>query len=308
MARRLQKWLPFILVSPSALAILIFVYGFIAWTGWVSVSKWNTFVPDLRYSGLVHYVEQLHDIRFQSDLRNTLFFTIMFIAVCMLVGLALAVLVDQALPGAAIFRTIYLFPMSLSFVVTGVVWQWLFTPTTGVNLLLQRIGVKNLPLWFISTKIIPGVKLGEIRFGLPVALIAVTIAAVWQMSGFAMATYLSGLQSIPHELREAARVDGATEWQLFRRIILPLLRPMTVSIVILLTHVSLKTFDLVYTMSGPGAGFVTDVPGINMFQTTFRGNHFADGAVIATVMLIISAAITVPYMLTSGRRDTLGVD
>lgn len=303
-----QRWGPVAVMAPSALAILVFVYGFIGWTGYVSLSHWNTFIPDYRFEGFRHYLDQFHDLRFQSDLRNTLFFTVLFIAACLLVGLGLAVLVEQRLKGSQVFRNIYLFPMALSFVVTGVVWQWLLNPRSGVNLLLAHLGIKDLPLWYISTRVIPGIKLGQIKFGLPVALIAIVFAAVWQMSGFAMAIYLAGLQGIPQELREAAAVDGAGGWQTFRRIILPLLRPITISIVVLLAHVSLKTFDLVFTMSGSGAGFVTDLPGINMFQTSFHGNHFADGAVIATVMLLVSAVLTVPYLLTAGRRDRLGTE
>lgn len=306
MSKTLNRWLPALILAPSGLAMLVFVYGFIAWTGYVSLSRWNTFVPDFRFAGLKAYLELLGDIRFQSDLRNTLFFTLLFISVCLVVGLGLAVLVDQRLRGGGFFRNVYLFPMSLSFVVTGVVWQWIMNPSTGVNLWLRALGLADPPLWFVSTRIVPGFPLGEIRFGLPLALIAVVIAAVWQMSGFAMAIYLAGLQGVPDEVREAARVDGAGEWQMFWRIILPMLRPMTVSIVILLAHVSLKTFDLVFTMAGPGAGFVTDVPGIYMFQATFRGNRFATGAAIATVMLLISALVTIPYLLTRGRAEMLG--
>lgn len=304
--RRWHGLAPFLLLSPSVLAIVIFVYGFIGWTGYLSLSRWNTFVPDLSFVGLKNYVELFQTFRFQADLRNTLFFTVLFITACLVIGLALAVLVNQRLAGMAFFRNIFIYPMALSFVVTGVVWQWILNPTAGVNLWLSKLGVEHPPLWYISTRVIPGIPLGEIKFGLPVAMIAVVIAAVWQMSGFAMAIYLAGLQGVSEELREAARVDGATEWQLFRRVILPLLHPMTLSIVIILAHVSLKTFDLVYAMTGPGAAYITDVPGVNMFQTAFRGNFFATGAAIAVVMLLISAFVTVPYLLTRGRRDILG--
>lgn len=308
MTRGWHRWAPLCVLAPSIIVTLIFVYGFIAWTGYVSLSQWNTFIPDFTYVGLKNYVSLFKTIRFQADLRNTLFFTILFIAACLAIGLALAMLVDSKLRGMAFFRNVYLFPMSLSFVVTGIVWQWLMNPSTGVNLILQALGVADRPLWFVSTRIVPSIAVGEIQFGLPLAIVAVVIAAVWQMSGFAMAIYLAGLQGIAEELREAARVDGSTEWQLFWRILLPLLRPMTISIVIMLTHVSLKTFDLIFTMAGPGAGFVTDVPGIYMFQAAFRGNHFATGAAIATVMLLISAVVTVPYLLWQGRGDQLGVE
>lgn len=304
--RRRHGLVPFLLLAPSVLAVLIFVYGFIGWTGYLSVSRWNTFVPDLSFVGLKNYGELFQTFRFQADLRNTLFFTVLFITACLAIGLLLAMLVNQRLRGMAFFRNVFIYPMALSFIVTGVVWQWILNPSAGVNLWLKALGVEKPPLWYISTRVIPGIPLGEIKFGLPVAVLAVVIAAVWQMSGFAMAIYLAGLQGVSDDVREAARVDGATEWQLFRRVILPLLHPMTLSIVIILAHVSLKTFDLVYAMTGPGAAYITDVPGVNMFQTAFRGNFFATGAAIAMVMLIISAFVTVPYLLTRGRRDILG--
>ncbi|HEY8348169.1 MAG TPA: sugar ABC transporter permease [Symbiobacteriaceae bacterium] len=299
---------PILLILPSVLAIAVFVYGFIGWTVYVSMSNWNTFVPDLSFAGLKNYIFLFQDYRFQSDLRNTLFFSVLFIGLCLFFGLAMAVLVDQRLKGSAFFRNVFLFPMSLSFVVTGVVWQWILNPSTGINLLLKALGVDNPPLWFVSTRIVPAWQVGKITFGLPVAILAVVLAAVWQMSGYAMATYLAGLQGIPEEVKEAARVDGASSWQVFRLITLPLLRPMTVSIVIMLIHVSLKTFDLVYAMTGPGAAYVTDVPGVYMFETTFRGNFFANGAAIAVVMLVLSAIVTVPYLLSRGRRDLFDVD
>ncbi|MFZ5824328.1 MAG: carbohydrate ABC transporter permease [Bacillota bacterium] len=306
--RRLgEGLLPVLLVSPSVLALLVFVYGFIGWTGYVSLSNWNTFVPNLSFAGLKNYLFLFKDFRFQSDLRNTLFFAVLFIGICLVLGLILALLVDQKLRAAGLFRSIFLFPMALSFVVTGVVWQWILNPGTGINLWLKALGAKSPPLWFVSTKIVPSIDLGKIEFGLPLAILAVVIAAVWQMSGFAMATYLAGLQGIPEDVKEAARVDGASEWQTLRRIVLPMLRPMTISIIIMLAHVSFKTFDLVYAMTGPGAMYVTDVPGVYMFETAFRGNFMANGAAIAMVMLVLSAVVTVPYLLTSGRRD-LDVD
>ena len=196
-------------------------------------------------------------------------------------------MLDRRIRGESVFRNIFIFPMALSFIVTGVVWQWIFNPSTGVNLLLKEWGLEKLPQWYVDTRVIPGVEWGQISFGIPLALIAVVIAAVWQLSGFAMAMYLAGLRAIPEELREAARVDGANEWQVFRKVVLPQLRPITWSVVIILGHISLKIFDLIYAMTGPGAMFVTDMPGVYMFETTFRGNHYAQGAAIAVIMLLL---------------------
>jgi len=286
---------------PSIVLIIVFVYGFIGWTGYVSLSNYNTIVPDFSFAGLKNYIYLFNDFRFQADLRNTLFFTILFIGLVILFGLGLAILLDQRLKGESIFRNIFLFPMALSFIVTGVVWQWLLHPSTGFNQLLTVFKIE--PKWYTDTSILAGFKWGNIEFGLPVAIIAVVIAAVWQMTGFSLAMYIAGLRGIPDELREAARMDGATEFQVYTKIILPMLMPITMSVIIIMAHISLKIFDLIYAMTGSGANFVTDVPGLYMFETTFRGNYYANGAAIAIIMLLLVAVFIVPYLWNSRRSD-----
>ncbi|WP_240035168.1 carbohydrate ABC transporter permease [Neobacillus notoginsengisoli] len=287
----------FLCLLPSIILIMVFVYGFIGWTGYVSLSNWNSLVPDFSFAGLKNYAFLFNDYRFQADLRNTLFFTLFFIIAVLASGLLLAILLDQKIRGESLFRNIFFFPMALSFIVTGVVWQWLLNPSTGVNLLLKKFGMS--PLWYTSVKVIPGVEWGKIEFGVPVAIIAVVIAAMWQMTGFSLAMYLAGLRGIPEELREAARMDGASELQVYTKIILPLLMPITVSVIIIMAHISLKIFDLIYAMTGPGANFVTDVPGMYMFETTFRGNYYANGAAITIIMLLSVAIFIVPYLISS---------
>ncbi|MDQ0890214.1 glucose/mannose transport system permease protein [Paenibacillus sp. V4I9] len=298
-----EKYVPILMLLPSLAAIAIFVYGFIAWTGYVSLTQWNTLVKNLTFAGFSNYQFLFNDFRFQSDFRNTIVFTALFIAGGMIIGLFLAVMVDRKVRGEAFFRNIFVFPMALSFIVTGVVWQWILNPTTGINLLLKSLGVSNVPSWFVSTEIVPKIHFGQIDMGIPVAIIAVAIAAIWQMSGFAMAMYLAGLRGISEDLREAARVDGATEWQVLRKVILPQLKPITMSLIIILAHISLKIFDLVYAMTGPGAMFVTDVPGVYMFETTFRGNHYAQGAGIAMIMLLLVSLLIVPYLILNMRKE-----
>jgi len=274
---------------PSLVAVGIFVYGFIGWTAYVSLSNWNSFLPDLSFAGLQNYVNLFQTFRFQADLRNTLIFTVVFLVACLAIGFLLAVLLDQRIRGESVFRNIFLFPMAISFIVTGVAWQWLLNPSTGVNLLLERAGLGALRSgWFTDPKI---------------AIYSVVLAATWQLSGFTMAMYLAGLRGIPEELHEAARVDGASEWQLYRHVIIPLLYPVTLSAVIVLGHISLKIFDLVFAMTGSGPAFSTDVPGVFMFETTFRGNRFAEGAGIATIMLLLVAGLIVPYLWYGTRAE-----
>lgn len=301
--KRLSKdqWTAIAFLLPSLILIAVFVYGFISWTGYVSLSNYSTVVPDFSFAGLKNYLFLFGDFRFQADLRNTLFFTILFIGLVIVMGLGLAILIDKQLKGESLFRNIFLFPMSLSFIVTGVVWQWLLNPSTGFNQFLKFFGIT--PKWYTDTNILAGFEWGSIEFGLPVAIIAVVIAAVWQMTGFSLAMYLAGLRGVPDELREAARIDGASEFKVYMKVVLPMLMPITMSVVIIMGHMSLKIFDLIYAMTGPGANFVTDVPGVYMFEETFRGNNYANGAAIAIIMLLLVAVVIIPYLWNARRGD-----
>lgn len=295
------KGIAFLFLLPSLVLITVFVYGFIGWSGYVSFSNWNSLIPDLSFVGFKNYMTLLQDFRFQADLRNMVFFTLFFIAGVVGLGQLLAVLIDQKIKGEFIFRNIFLFPMALSFVVTGVVWRWVLNPKTGINLLLEKLGWT--PGWYTSTEVFPSISIGQIEFGLPLALIAVLLAAIWQMTGFSLAMYLAGLRGIPAELREAARMDGASEWTIYFKVILPQLKPITFGVVVMMLHMSLKNFDLIYTMTGPGANFVTDMPALYMYDTTFQGNFYAQGSAIAIVMLILVAIFIVPYLIRTRRGD-----
>lgn len=300
-----ERWFAFLMLLPSIILIAVFVYGFIGWTAAVSLSRWDGIEPDYTWVGLENFGKLLvgegtSARRFHIDLWNTFFFTLLFLVACVVVGLLLAILLDQKIKGEGIFRTIYLFPMAISFVVTGVVWQWVFAPGTatrlrGVNALLHSVGLDIFRWgWYTDTT-----SIGPFH----VALIPVVIAAAWQLTGYTMAMYLAGLRAVPDELRDAARVDGASEIAMYRHIILPMLQPITLSALIILGHMSLKIFDLVFTMTGRGTGFVTDVPGIFMFETTFQGNHYAQGAAISMIMLLTIAVVIVPYLIFSFRRE-----
>jgi glucose/mannose transport system permease protein len=298
-----ERLLPFLLLLPSLAAVAVFVYGFILWTTYVSFSNWNSAVMNLSFAGIKNYLYLFNDFRFQADFRNTVVFTMLFIASSLILGIMLAVFLDARLKGETFFRNLFVFPMAISFVVTGVVWQWLLNPSSGYNRVLKAVGMDEPPMWYVDTTILLPTPMGEIEFGIPVAQFSLLAAVLWQMSGFVTAMFLSGLRAIPDELREAARLDGASELQLFVKVILPMLRAVTVSVVIIVGHISLKIFDLVYAMTGPGAAFVTDMPGIYMFETTFRGHQYGQGAAIATIMLVFVSLLIVPYLISSRRKE-----
>jgi len=320
-----ERTVSILLLAPSVIAVGIFVYGFIGFTGFASLTKWNQLVPDFSLVGLNNYRTLFAHPRFQIDVRNTVVFTLFFLVACLAVGFLLAVLLDQRIRGEGLFRSIYLFPMAISLIVTGVVWRWLLNPgtveggSTGVNRLFESLGLGFLKWgWFTDPTVLyirPESGMGQIlqriglgalanpNVGMSLAMISVVLAATWQMSGYTMALYLAGLRSIPDELREAARVDGASEVDILRHIIVPLLRPITLSAVIILGHISLKIYDLVVAMTGPGIGFSTDVPAYYMWETTFEGNRFSRGASIATILLLMVAVLIVPYLVSSTRAE-----
>lgn len=289
---------------PSLILLGVFVYGFIAWTGVVSVVNWNSFIPNYTFSGLMNFFNVFQTFRFQADLRNIVVFTVLFIAGCLVVGLFLATLIDQKIRAESFFRSVFIFPMAVSFVVTGVIWSWILNPKTGVNLVLRDFGIKNLPSWYLSSAVVPNITVGDLQIGIPIALLAVLIAAVWQMSGFSMAVYLAGLRGISDDVKEAARIDGAGAWRMFFSVILPNLKGTTTTVIIILTAASLKIFGLIYAMTGPGSNFVTDMPTMNMFQTTFSGDQFSQGAAIAVVLLILLAAFIIPYLISTLKQGT----
>lgn len=288
-----DRYLSIVLISPSILAVLIFIYGFIAWSIRVSLSKWKGLSPDYTWNGLGNYIGLFSDPRFHVDIRNTLIFTSVFVIGSIVLGFLLAIMLDQGLKGESFFRSLFLFPMAISYIVTGVVWRWLMNPatgsrTSGLNLLFSYLNLDFLqnswhttPTWGIA---------------------AIALAAIWQMSGYTMALYLAGLRAIPGELREAAQIDGASELQIYRYIMLPLLSPVTLSALIILGHMSLKVFDLIVAVAGKQLPL--DVPAIYMWQTTFDGLFYGRGAAIGILLLLSVAVLIIPYIRYTLKTET----
>lgn len=292
MLKNKDRWLQIVLISPSILAVLIFIYGFIGWSVRVSLSNWKGLNPDYTWAGLKNYIALFSDPRFHVDVRNTVIFTLVFVVGSIVLGFFLAVILDQGLRGEGFFRSLFLFPMAISYIVTGVVWRWLMNPAegsrmSGLNLLFSKLNLDFLvnrwhttPTWGIA---------------------AIALAAIWQMSGYTMALYLAGLRSIPNELREAARIDGASEAEIYRRIIIPLLTPISLSALIILGHMSLKVFDLIIAVAGKQLPL--DVPAIYMWQTTFDGLFYSRGAAIGILLLLSVAVLIIPYIRFTLRAE-----
>lgn len=286
---RSDNALAVLVLSPSIVAVAIFIYFFIGWTFYISTVRWNDFLPDYTFVGLRNYERLFDDDRFLTDLRNLVLYAASFMTQCIVLGFVLASLLDQKIKSEAIFRTIFIFPFAVSGIVTGVAWRWLMQPSTGINLIFDSVGLGLLKWnWYANT-----------QWG----ILAVTVAAAWQMSGYIMALYLAGLRGISNELREAAAIDGCNTWNLYRYVIIPLLMPVTFTAVVLTGMGSIRVFDLVAALSGSGPAYATDTLAFYMFQLTFQSNKYAQGAAIGAIMMLLSALLTIPYLLSMRRES-----
>jgi glucose/mannose transport system permease protein len=292
--RRIRSWGPgLLLVTPSLIAIGVFVYGFIGWNVRVSFTSWRGLLPKYDWVGLDNYRALMNDERFQLDIKNLIIFTVVFIVGSLALGLFMALLLDKGVRGEGFFRSVYLLPMAISFIATGIIWRWLLDngegpSTAGINKLFEYAGLDVIRSdWHRSPS--------------TYAIAAIAVPAGWALSGYVMSLFLAGLRGIPEELREAARVDGASERKVYWHVVRPMLVPVLMSAVVILTHISLKTFDLLYAIA-PG-DLKIDTPALYMFYTTFRGGFYARGAAIATLLLLIVAVVIVPYIWYSTRTE-----
>jgi len=291
----MRNWLPgFLLVLPSLLAIGVFVYYFIGWNVAVSLTDWRgSLKPSDTFVGLANYRQLLADETFHNDSIHLVIFTGFFMAGALALGIFMALLLDKGVRGEGVYRAIFLFPMAISFIATGIIWRWLLNSdsgasTTGINKLTEAAGLGFLHSEWHKT---------DSSF----AVAAIALPAGWALSGYIMALFLAGLRGIPEELREAARVDGASELRIYWHVIRPMLLPVLLSAVVILAHISLKTFDLIYAID-PG-GPRTETPALYMWQTTFRGTFFARGASIATMLFIAIVLVITPYIWYTMRQE-----
>ena len=271
----------FLVLLPSIIAVAIFVYGFILWTYRVSFSDWSGWSPSYNFVGLDNWKALFNNDRFHIDIQNLILYALVYMTTCIGLGFIMAALLNQRIKSEALFRTIFVFPFAVSGIVTGVAWRWLFYPPSGINLIFHNLGLDFLQNnWYAA------------KYG----TLAIAIAGAWQFTGYTMSLYLAGLRGINAELIEAASIDGASTWSLYRKIIIPMLMPVTFTVLVLTGMGSIRVFDLVVAISGSGAGFTTDTLAYFMYQSIFQSSRFAQGATIAAFMIILSAFLVVPYL------------
>ena len=286
---RMQTWLPKLVLSPSLAMVLIFVYGFILFTVYVSFTD-SRILPlvgkdgqrTFELIGFSNYEKLFRLSHWDIALTNMAVFAGLYIIVCTAVGLMLAIFLDQKIRGEGMLRPLYLYPMALSFIVTGTAWKWFLDPGIGLENIMHTWGWESFSFDWIKNR--------------DFAIYTIILAAVWQTSGFVMAMFLAGLRGIDNEILKAAQMDGASNWNLYRRIIIPQLRPAFLSAFVILAHLAIKTFDLVIAMTGGGPGRATELPATFMYSYTFSRNQMGIGASSAVIMLMTIAAIMIPYL------------
>ena len=279
-------WLPKLVVAPSFVLSLLFIYGLMAWNGYLSLSA-SRILPNYDFVGLAQYETLFDSERFRVAMSNLAVFGVLFIGGAMAVGVVLAVLLDQKVRGEGLLRTIYLYPMAISFIVTGTAWKWMLNPGLGLEHLMHQWGFENFSFdWLINPDM---------------AIYCVVIAGVWQSAGFVMPLFLAALRGIDDSIIKAAQVDGASLPRIYWSIILPSLRPVFFSTLLVVSHLAIKSFDLVMALTAGGPGFATDLPATFMYAHAFTRGQIGLGAASATVMLATVAAIVVPYLYSELR-------
>jgi glucose/mannose transport system permease protein len=271
----------------------VFVYGMIGYTLRESLTnRTNAWETEIRLVGLTNYRELLIDPEFTHALSNLLKFTVVFMIGCLLSGLIMSLLLEKGIKGEGFFRSTYLYPMAISFIAMGTSWRWLMdsardADATGLNYLLQKVGLGALQSdWYTS-------EAGS--------MYAMALPAIWQMAGYVMALFLAGFRGIPDDLREAARVDGASEFKIYRHILFPQLSPTFLTVLIILGHISMKVFDLIFGIASKS--YVTKVLAIYMWQVIFDFQNFAAGAAIAIVILVMIAVAVIPYLIYVNKTE-----
>ncbi|HEY4386531.1 MAG TPA: sugar ABC transporter permease [Ktedonobacteraceae bacterium] len=273
--RRRQIVVAYAFLAPSLIVFVIFRHIPAVASLVLGFFNWSMLAPP-QFVGISNYSSLLLDPVFWRSLGNTIAYTVMVVPTDIVISLCLALLLNLKLPGLRFFRLAYFTPVVTATAIVAVVWRWFYQPDGVVNGVLHLFGVP------------PVAWLSDPRFALP----AIAIMAIWQHVGFNMLIFLAGLQSIPSEMEDAARIDGAGHWTTFRYVVLPLLRPVIVLAVILTTIGSFQVFDAAYVMTNGGPVYATTTLVFYAYQQAFEQYSMGYAAAIAFVLFLIILAIS----------------
>lgn len=270
-----------LVLLPTVLVTLIFVYGFIAFTIGLSFTG-SKILPIATWVGGKNYVKLFSLDNWYTALKNMGIFFVLYIGLSVVVGLFLSILIDLNRIGETFFRPIYLYPMAISFIVTGTAWKWFLDPGIGLERIVHLWGFESFSFDWIKSN--------------TMAIYTIVIAAVWQVTGFVMVTFLAGLRAVDHGTIESAVVDGAGIGRIYTKVVIPQLGGTFLSVFVVLGHMAIKSYDLVVSLTGGGPGRATELPSTFMYSYSFTRNQMGVGATSAVFMLVVVAIIIIPYV------------
>ena len=279
---RLSAWLPFAVLAPSLIASFVYVFLFTGWTLYISLSD-SSLLPTYGFVGFKNYISLWSNHRWHIAYSNLFLFSVFYVIGAMAIGLLLAILIDQRVRGESVWRTIFLYPLAVSFVVTGTVWGWLYSPTAGIEFLVHKLGLESFKFALTTSR--------------QYAIYAIVLTGMWQSSGFAMALLLAGLRSVDGDIIKAAQIDGAGAFRTYRKVILPVIAPIFIAVAVVLIQFAIKTFDLVVALTQGGPGISTTFPANYVYDLMFQRGQIGEGAAAAIMMLLALAVVLVPYAL-----------
>lgn len=285
--RRLRQAIPFAALLPMALTVIVGYLGTVLWTFKISLSNSRSFPSD-SYVGLAQYARLFDNERWLLSLDNLAVYGLLFVGACMVIGFLLAVFIDQNVSGEGVLRTVFLYPYAMSFVATGLVWQWMLTPDVGIEHAVRQLGFPNFRFdWIVDQDMV---------------IYTVVIATVWQASGLVMAMLLAGLRGIDGEIWKAARLDGIPTWRVYVSIVIPMLGPTIATVFLLLATAVVKLFDAVVAMTQGGPGTASEVPAKFIMDHLFGRSNIALASAGAIVLLLPVLALLAPYAYARTRK------
>lgn len=279
---RLANAVPFLVLAPSLIASFIYVFVFAVWTLYISLSN-SSLLPTYGFVGFENYESLWANRRWNVAYTNLFLFSGFYIVGSMAVGLLLAILIDQKVRAESAWRTFFLYPLAVSFIVTGTVWSWLYNPSAGIQELVRGLGWTEFDFALTTDR--------------NTAIYAVVLTGIWQSSGFAMALFLAGLRSVDNDIIKAAQIDGASPFRIYTRVVLPTIAPIFIAVAVVQIQFAIKTFDLVVALTRGGPGIATTFPAIYVYEFMFQRGQIGEGAAAAIMMLVALAVVLVPYAL-----------
>jgi glucose/mannose transport system permease protein len=262
-------------------ALVVFVGGTI-WTIVYSFTK-SGLLPKLKWSGLKQYDRLWSTTKWMVSIENLAIYGICMLILVFIIGFVLACLIDQKVRFENTFRSIILYPYALSFVVTGLVWQWILNPEFGLQNIVRDMGWESFAF--------------DPLYNADIAIYGVLIAGLWQGSGLVMVLMLAGLRGIDQEVWKASRVDGIPAWKTYLLIVIPMMRPVFITTLVLVATGIVKLYDLIVAQTGGGPGIATEVPAKYVYDAMFQANNLGQGFAASTMMLVTVAIVVIPWAI-----------